>query len=450
MAGFAWLAVRQAQEAMKHGRLEEALRLLNQPHAQEHKGAAALTARLARAFTMRAERSLRKDDAEAAWRDLLQAEHLHSHEKNAERLRESLTRLGLAEVRALLQAGEPARAEESAARLRGKLVRTPELQVLEDAGRGWLSARDLAARGEFPRALEAVERVGRLVRGLRILEEYRKDLEQKQEVFTGLLVRLHEAADAGRGADVIHAAEQVLAVAPQHPEARKARGHAWKKVEPVTEACRDARPEPAAAAPPAPIGLPDRFLLWIDGVGGYLVCLGTRVNFGQAVPGSAVDVPLVADVSRMHATLTRDGEGYVLEASRAVQVNGQDATRTMLRPGDRVTLGPSCQLQFRQPAPPSATARLDLVSGHRLLLGVDGVLVMAETLILGAGAQVHVAVPDMKDPVVFFRHKDGLALRHVGGLRVNGQKVPERTVLGPRAHVSGDDFAFAVEPVGAK
>ncbi len=151
MAAFAWLTVRQAQEALKHGRLEEALRLIQQPHALEHRGAAALTTRLARAFTMRAERFLRKDDAEAAWRDLLQAEHLHSPEKNAERLRESLTRLGVAEVRALLQAGEPGRAEEAAARLRGKLVRTSELQVVEEAARGWLTALDLAARGEFTR-----------------------------------------------------------------------------------------------------------------------------------------------------------------------------------------------------------------------------------------------------------------------------------------------------------
>ncbi|HVS39128.1 MAG TPA: FHA domain-containing protein, partial [Gemmataceae bacterium] len=446
MAGFAWLAMRQAQEAMKHSRLEEALRLLNQPHAQEHRNAAGLTTKLARAFTTRAERSLRKDDAEAAWRDLLQAEQLQPHEKNAERLRGALTRLGVAEVRALLQAGEPGRAEESAARLRGKLVRTPELQVLEDAAHSWLSARDLAARGEFAQALEAVERVGRLAPAVRVLAEYRKDLEHRQQEFAGLLVALHEAAGAGRGGDVIQAAEQVLAVAPQHTEARKARGHAWKVIEPVTIAHVAAAPTPPTAAPAAPTGLPDRFLLWIDGVGGYLVCLGVRVNFGQAAPGSAVDVPLVADVSRMHATLTRDGEGYVVEATRAVAVNGKPTTRALLRPGDRVTLGASCQLRFRQPAPPSATARLDLVSGHRLPLGVDGIVVMAETLILGAGSQVHVPVPDMKEPVVFFRHKDGLGLRHAGGLTVNGQKVPERTVLGPRAQVCGDDFAFAVEP----
>src|SRR5437764_761449 len=105
MAGFAWLAMRQAHEAMKHGRLEEALRLLTQPHAQDHRGAAALVGQLVRAFVDRAERSLRKDDPESAWRDLLQAEHLQTPDKNAERLRGALTRLGVAEVRALLQAG---------------------------------------------------------------------------------------------------------------------------------------------------------------------------------------------------------------------------------------------------------------------------------------------------------------------------------------------------------
>ncbi len=140
MAGFSWLALRQAQEALKHARLEEALRLLSQPHVQERRGAALLVNRLARAFVERAERSLRKDDAEAAWRDLLQAEQLQTPDKDAERLREALTRLGVAEVRALLQAGEPGRAEEEIARLRGKLVRSSELQV---SGRG----RTRLARG---------------------------------------------------------------------------------------------------------------------------------------------------------------------------------------------------------------------------------------------------------------------------------------------------------------
>ena len=57
----------------------------------------------------------------------------------------------------------------------------------------------------------------------------------------------------------------------------------------------------------------------------------------------------------------------------------------------------------------------------------------------------------MKDPVVFFRHKDGLGLRHVGGLTINGQKAPERTVLGPRAACSRATISPSpIEPVGVK
>jgi tetratricopeptide (TPR) repeat protein len=439
MPAFAWLAMRQAREALEHGRLDEALRLLNQPHAQDRRGSAALVGKLAQAFVERGERSLRKEDADGAWRDLLQAEHLQTNETRAGRLRDALTRAGTAEVRALLQAGEPSRAEEAASRLRGKLVRSPELQQLEEAAHAWLSARDLAGRGEFAHALEKVDRIRRLTPNVRLLDEYRAEIQTRQQKLAALLARLHDAT----GAEAITAAEAVLAVAPHHAEAKKIRGRAWRAVEPVTVA--HSRPE--AETTPAALSCPDRFLLWIDGVGGYLVCLGSRVHFGQAVPGSSVDVPMVADVSRLHAALSRDGEGYVLEAVRALQVNGQAVTRALLRPGDRVTLGASCQFQFRQPVAASATARLDLVSGHRLPLGVDGILVMAETLVLGDGDQVHVTIPDLKSPVIFFRHKDGVGLRHSGGLTVNGQKIPERTILGPRALVEGDDFAFTVEPL---
>src|SRR5207244_12976345 len=157
-----------------------------------------------------------------------------------------------------------------------------------------------------------------------------------------------------------------------------------------------------------------RFLLWIDGIGGYLLCLGNRVTLGQAAPDGCVDIPLYADISRMHAALTRDAEGYLLEALRTVQVNSRPVDRALLRAGDRITLGNSCQLHFRQPVPVSATARLDLVSGHRLPLAVDAVLLMAETLVLGPGPQAHVPIPDLKQPVVLYRHKEGLAVSFAG------------------------------------
>src|SRR5262249_36863411 len=206
--------------------------------------------------------------------------------------------------------------------------------------------------------------------------------------------------------------------------------------------------EPDSAAEPMNESEKQRFFLWIDGVGGYLVCLGSRVTVGQATPDAYVDIPLFADVSRHHATFVRDAEGYVLEATRPLMVNGHKVDRTLLQNGDRVTLGTSCQLSFTQPVPVSTSARIDVVSGHRLPLTVEGVLLMADTLVLGPGPQAHVGMPGLAPPLVLFRHKDGLALRSAGNFIVDGESCRERASLRPTSSVAGENFAFALEPAG--
>lgn len=443
MFGFAWLTLRQAQEALRNGRLEEALRLVELPAVRHHRRAGELLTQLARAYVERGEQHLRRDDAVTAWADLLQAEQLGVAPRVGERLRQKLTGLALAELRAILQAGDLVRAEEAVVTMRQRGVATTELGILEEGLRGWMRARELAGRGEFALASEVLRPAGLLVGVNARLEAFEAELSQNREKFPDLLARLHEAADAGRWREVVERAEQVLSCAPQHAEARHLRSRAWQALEPVTVALPPATvPDDEPADP-----LPGRFFLWIDGVGGYLVCLGNRLTFGQALPGARVDVPLVADVSRLHATLIRDGEGYVLEAVRPVQVNGGLATRTLLQSGDRVTVGTACQFLFRLPVPGNTTARLELVSGHRLPTSVDGVLLMAETLVLGAGPQAHVSIPDLAQPVVLFRHRDGLMMRHDGVMHINGQpSVSGRTQLPPQVTVSGPEISFAVEP----
>jgi hypothetical protein len=448
MIGFAWLAIRQAQEALKNGRLEEAHRMLCQPAAQGHKRSWELLVQVAQGFVERGERSLRKDDPASAWNDLLAAEQVGVSSPAGARLRQNLTRLGIAEVRALLEAGEPGRAAEAITQLHNRSVQQPELPLLEDAAKTWVLARDQAGRGEFALALQTMERVQRLLpRRMDSVERFVKGLEQKHQAFSALLVQLHEAANQRDWREVVRLSEQVLALAPQHHEARKARAMAWRTINPETIASVPRRDD--SRTPPAE--KPDqRFLLWIDGVGGYLVCLGNRVTLGQATPDAFVDIPLFADVSRVHAALTRDVEGYVLEATRPVLVNGQLVDKALLQPDDRLTLGNSCQLQFRQPVPVSASARLEVVSGHRLPLAVDGVMLMADTLVLGSGPQAHVVMPDLEQSIVLYRQRDGLGVRYPGNLYVDGQRCRERGVLRPNSSVTGDDFAFALEPVGTE
>jgi tetratricopeptide (TPR) repeat protein len=450
MLSFAWLALRQAQEALKTGRLEEAQRLLCQPAAHGHKRSWELLQQVAQGFVERGKQHLRHDHVAAAWNDLVAAEQMGIADDAAFRLRQELSQHGLTEVRTLLEAGEAGRALEVIGQLRNRSVQQPELPLLEEAAKSWTLAKEQAGRGEFAQALQSAGRVRKLLPcRADALEQFLISLEQQLQSFSALLVQLHEAAEQRHWQDVVRLSEQVLAIAPQHLEARKARARAWRVLEPQTVASAPREVEPADTPPPRPAP-EQRFLLWIDGVGGYLVCLGNRVTLGQATPDAYVDIPLYADVSRIHAALTRDTEGYVLEATRPLQVNSQAVERTLLQAGDRITLGAGCQLQFRQPVPVSATARLDLVSGHRLPLAVDGVLLMADTLVLGPGSQVHVSMPDLREPIILYRHVGGLGVRHTGKVTIDGQRCGERGLLRPNSMVSGDDFAFTIEPVGTE
>jgi hypothetical protein len=444
MLGMGWLTLRQVRAALQNGRLEEAQQLLGQPSVRGHRKSWDLFARLVRGYVERGEKHLGQDNPLAAWNDLARAEELAPTDTAAQKLRQELTRQGFAELRSLLEAGDPQRAVEALARLGERAAGHPEFRPLEDAVKDWLLTQELADRGEFALALQMFARVRRNVTRGPGADRFQAELEERQAKFNAALPPLHDAVDQRRWRDVLQLAEQVLAVAPQHAEARKARGRAWKSQEPETIAeprgALDSTVEEEPAAPPK------RFLIWIDGVGSYLVCLGARITFGQVAADGSVDVPLLADVSRLHATLTRDAEGYVIESARPLQVNGQPTSKATLQPGDRVTLGAACQFTFTQPVPVSTSARLELVSGHRLPLSVDGILLMAETLVLGPGPQAHVPMPDLAKSLFLYRHKDGLGVRYAGEFRVNGQPVRDREGLPPHATVSGPDFAFAVEP----
>jgi FHA domain len=192
-----------------------------------------------------------------------------------------------------------------------------------------------------------------------------------------------------------------------------------------------------------------RFLLWVDAVGGYLVCLDDRILLGRAGPDSHADVPLMGDLSRNHATLLRNGEGYLLQAHHASFINGKPVVdEAVLRDGDVIRLGSTVELEFRQPSPVSATARLSIVSRHRLPLAVDGVLLMAETCIVGSESQAHIPAPAIKTPVVLYRQAGSLWCRASGAFDIDGRTCASRAPLTLQSSVLGDGFSFSLEPLG--
>ncbi|MFM8272338.1 MAG: FHA domain-containing protein, partial [Gemmata sp.] len=240
----------------------------------------------------------------------------------------------------------------------------------------------------------------------------------------------------------------------------QARDTRWDSMRPQSHHARPPLPEHTVARPPAASGpmlssasgaaQPKRFLLWVDGVGGYLVCLSNRVTFGQATADGPVDVPLFADVSRTHAELTRDAEGYVIESGRGIRVNGTETNRTVLDGGDRVTLGSSCQFVFHKPVALSSSARLELTSGHRLPVSVEAVLLMGNELILGPEPDSHIPLK-VPEPVLIYRSREGLSVRVPDTkFTIDDQSCADRALLPLPGVVSCDAFTFAVEPVSGR
>jgi hypothetical protein len=238
----------------------------------------------------------------------------------------------------------------------------------------------------------------------------------------------------------------------------------WSEVRRVAEQLQDTTPPEAAwrrflipffianhrtasgPKPMTPSTAQGRFRLWIDAVGGFLVCLGDEVVLGQAAAEGSPDVPILADLSRRHAVVRRDAEGYVIEPVRSVKVDGRTIEKpTTLADGRVIELGNGVRLRFRRPHPLSATARLEIVSHHRMSPSVDGVLLMADSCILGPSSQSHVVARELPSEVVLFRQGDGLACRTKGSLHIDGKECVDQGGLTIHSRVVGSDFSFTLE-----
>jgi len=198
------------------------------------------------------------------------------------------------------------------------------------------------------------------------------------------------------------------------------------------------------------------YLLWIDGVGTYLVYLPETLRIGG--PGETgmtgglasdwADLSLLANLSRHHASIIRSGENYFLEALAPVFCNQRAVNdRVLLTDQAALRLNTDTVLTFRQPTALSASACLDFTSHHQPQQRLDGVVLMAETCLLGATSENHVVCPDWPGTVILYRQGDKVLCRSRLEINVNQVSVSEGTVLTPGSLVTGPDLRFRWEVV---
>jgi hypothetical protein len=156
----------------------------------------------------------------------------------------------------------------------------------------------------------------------------------------------------------------------------------------------------------------------------------------------------LADISRRHVVLRREGGQYVLEPLGPTKVDGQTITApTVLAGNHELALGESLRLRFVRPHALSTTARIDVLSHHRLDPQVDSVLLMGESCLLGSKSHSHVRCRDWTSEVILFRKGGGLALRSSTPISLDGLSTDTPVELHPPTRVEGDDFALSIEPV---
>ncbi|MEO1997917.1 MAG: hypothetical protein ABGZ17_21865 [Planctomycetaceae bacterium] len=193
-----------------------------------------------------------------------------------------------------------------------------------------------------------------------------------------------------------------------------------------------------------------RYVIWIDGIGAYLICLGDSVGIGGPVLGEdGADISLLANLSRLHATILRSGEHYLLQPYGTTTVMGKSCYEpAILNAESEIGLGDSVRLRFDIPMALSTTARLEFQSHHRPALAVDGVLLFKDNCVMGPQQGSHIHCPTWSQSVVLFHKDDQFWCRTHNGLVMDGTVVSGAAPIPEGSVVTGMDIQFRIEAVG--
>ena len=460
--------------ALNNGRPEEASKILQHESVRDFLPAKRLSHEVAKHLVDRAQQRFESGDSIASWTDLQQAAHLGGCDRQVAQLRKAQTSRGLQRIHSLLLRGETQLAAQQITKLEQRHLGGSERRSWKLIVHLISRAREFSDQGKSSEALDMLERaIGLLPNPQDELADMlanRKDkIQQQQQQLRDLSTRLHQQLTNEAWTEVLTTADAMLELAPHHSAAKQARGRAWDAVGmKVTQAHRPRRVHQLAKslasthawATSAKVDTKamkreagKRLVTWIDGIGGYLICLGDEVALGQPSGGSGADIPILADLSRRHATIRREGEAYVLSPIHRVSIDGVELQGPQVLKDDvLIELGETVRLRFRKPHALSGTAVLTLESHHKTDPAVDGIVLMSESCVLGSQAQSHIPCRGWTDDLVLFRRDDGLQFRTAATVEVNGEPASGTPaggggIISDRTCINGDTFSLSFEEV---
>ena len=493
--------IREARRALDQGKLEKACEMLGQDDLREFRQAQVLSTEVANQVARRARGSWEAGQSMAAWRDLALAKKMDSNLPEVSHLQQEFSERLLRQAEEYLATGRTEAAKQNLRKLALRKLGGARRRELEEIAVALHQAETLLARGKAAEAIQALpicdttfdsttfdNSTTAAAKPRRALATRIEQLRQGCEEHRTLSQQLLEAMVAKQWSAVLLAAGEILALAPHDRNAQLARRKSWRAVGlDATVACRPSTGLLPKAIERVPLALPSvgkkadigkragvghdrvatestnssitphetmpgftsphRFMIWVDSVGGYLVCTDAEVVLGQPVPGGpSIAVPIRADLSARHALLRRDGTTYTLEPLGEVAVDGRKLTGPMLLGNEHeIQLGQSVRLQFSKPHALSATARLTPLSHHRTEPRADSVLLMADSCVLGPKSHCHIVCRGWASDLILFRQEEQIFCRATEPVEVDGEEVSGPTPVDLGARIEGEGFAMSLE-----
>jgi len=198
--------------------------------------------------------------------------------------------------------------------------------------------------------------------------------------------------------------------------------------------------------PDSPI---NSYMIWIDGVGAWQLCIGQSFSIGAPTfESKSADIALLANISRQHAALHYESDQWRVTADQPTSVSGRTVTQSAgIRSGDELCLAERVRLGFRIPSVLSSSAVIDFESNHRPTHTVDGIILMVDHCLMGPRRDNHICCPEWPDVVVLY-HQDGqLRCRSSFAMKVNGKTVSDSASLYHGAVVEAEDLRFRIEEI---
>ncbi len=425
--------------------------------------------RLTTALVERAEHCTATGNLHQAWHDLMLASSisLPVDTDALSRKKNQLVELTVETAESFLAQGQANHALRAINELNSRQILDWRADRLTKTAKLLLAADESAAAGRLAAAVQQLEQARELHPELSFIESRLAANRYRRIQVRDLTTVLQEKTVEGDWAEAQACCQKLLTLAPKYCIALDAQKHCLAQMQGKTSAgpgaadvdssakedsffraggqCSDADITQNATEIAASVD--KAFLLWIDGVGGFLVCPAATNIIGQAVSASEISIPILGDLRKHHARLTTVEDQHYLKFLDVRKELGRPLPKPLaLCSGQILEFSGGVKLRYSKTHPLSSTARFDFISRHRTEPWCDAILVAANTIILGPHENNHVYCPTWKDDLLLFRRGEDWFCRCKQDFRIDGKEFHFEGPLELNSTVSGEDFSMTLEP----